>query len=211
MFGEPLLYFFYGRPAYRTHDVKGAVSLNCSSLTCFVVQPDSLPKPKRIFPFDSGAMSRGFYEKHIHRRMKPSHFEIAADLSEAMKLVGHFYGSNTAYFMGAARAGIRFPVLDMEAQCFHSLISEKGASATDDRRGSVEVSYDCEVPLNRDTVLAVILPADFWDDPEISRIVKGELGAEPLSYDTFHAAPTEDTRAIMTVAKDFLTKEGYLA
>lgn len=58
--------------------------------------------------------------------------------------------------------------------------------------------------------MAVVLPEDFWDDPEIAAFVKSDLMAEPLSYDCYHASPSEDTRAIMTVVREFFQKKGIL-
>src|ERR1700730_8150266 len=58
VFREPVLYLFYGRPAYRRSSAGKATSLDAFSLVSFVLRSELLPSPKRLFPFDTGAMHR---------------------------------------------------------------------------------------------------------------------------------------------------------
>jgi hypothetical protein len=210
VFGEPTLYFFYGRPAYRMSSAGKSTILDAFSLVCFVLSPELLPSPKRLFPFDTGAMHRGLFSEHLHPRMTIASFEVYPDIREARKIVEIFYGNNFNYYMGKALSGKSFPVLEMEAQCYYSLLQHTALDETDDRKGSVEVQFTQNIPLTHENVMAVVMPEPFWDDNEIAEFVYNELMAEALSYDCYNAQPLEDTRAIMREVRSFLESKGLL-
>src|SRR5882724_1730932 len=66
IFHEHLIYFFYGRPAYRYAlgiDPGGGVEL-CP--VCFVFKPHTIGNmAKRIFACDSGGIEGGFFKPHL--------------------------------------------------------------------------------------------------------------------------------------------------
>jgi hypothetical protein len=210
VFNEPLLYLFYGRPAYRSASAKKATILSAFSLVCFVLRTEALTRPRRLFPFDTGAMHNGFYSAYLHPDMSLDNFELECDVEEARKLVEIFYEDNANYFMGKCASGKTFPILEMEAHCYYSLIGTQAQTDTDDRKGSIEIQFDHNIALDPSNVLAVVMPEPFWDDTEISDFVVNELRADALSYDCFHAQPAEDTRAIMMEVRRFLSKKSLL-
>jgi hypothetical protein len=98
----------------------------------------------------------------------------------------------------------------MEAKSYHALIDAKEQTNEDDRRGSIEIQYSVDLELNSNNVMAVVMPRPFWDDQDISHFVCRVLRAEALSYDTFHAQPMEDVRAIMGEVRKFLSDKGLV-
>jgi hypothetical protein len=209
-FKESLLYLFYGRPAYRAATTQNATALTAFCMVSFLMRSELMPRPKRIFPFDSGAMKAKRFAPFMHPAMLAEHFELNSELEEARKLVGLFYGDNDRYYMGNVLVDIKFPRLELEAQCYYSLILNVSLLSADDRKGTIEIQYDCDLELTSNNVMAVIAPEVFWDDKEISDFVRVELDAEQLSYDCFNAQPSEDTRAIMQVARRYLRERGLL-
>lgn len=209
VFREPLLYLFYGRPAYRGATAK-ATSLNAFCTVSFLLRSDTLPAPKRVFPFDTGAMQNSKFVDFLHPSMTISHFELNPRLDEARKIVGLFFGDNDRYYMGHSLAGKTFPVMELEAQCYYALIQAMGLLSADDRKGTIEIQLGSAVGLDPTNVMAVVAPEFFWDDHEILNFVSDYLRAEPLSYDCYHAQPAEDTRAIMQEARRFLSSRGFL-
>src|SRR3954468_5326900 len=98
--------------------------------------------------------------------MTALNFTISPNIAEASKVVEVFYGNNRQYYMGRCIRDKSFAALEMEAQCYHSLISNIGQTEADDRKGSIEIQIDRSVPLSAENVLAVVLPGPFLDDPE---------------------------------------------
>jgi hypothetical protein len=92
VFKEPLLYFFYGRPAYRdasqttpTRDV-GFYPI------CFVFRPGTIcKKAKRVYPFDTGAAQKGLYEPAIRRTDALTGYGVQAVVESARKIVSRFF------------------------------------------------------------------------------------------------------------------------
>jgi len=210
VFKEPLLYFFYGRPAYRPIGVVEPTSLNACSLVSFVVDSNSVGRPKRIFPFDSGGLQGGIYSKFVHPGMKLTNFELVGTLDNIRKLVTLFFGTNSNYYRGKCLPEVNFSAMEFEAQCYYELIRTLAQTKPDDRRGTVEVQFDAAVDFSACKVDAVIVPEDFLDDQAVVEFICGTLGAMPLKYVCYHARPVEDVGAILEVARQFLADGGVL-
>jgi hypothetical protein len=92
--GEKLCYMFVGRPAYK---VKSQANPEYWELPiAFVTRFDTALKFKRVFPFDSGAFSRGLLPRAVsgfgmHR------YDISGDHGLIQKFVGTFFGDNGRY------------------------------------------------------------------------------------------------------------------
>jgi hypothetical protein len=68
--------------------------------------------------------------------------------------------------------------------------------------GAIEVQFLQSIELTPETVLAVIMPEPFWDDKDVSKFVRDQLRADPLSYDCYHAQPNDDVREIVRVSRE---------
>jgi hypothetical protein len=135
VFKESLLYLFYGRAAYRASATSTPTSLDAFSLVSFLLRTEAMPPPKRVFPFDTGAMHRGLFAAHLHPDMELTNFEVAPSFVGAAKIVETFYDDNLNYYSGRCVAGKTFPAFEMEAQSYYSLIQTKAQMEADDRRG----------------------------------------------------------------------------
>ncbi|SEK00155.1 hypothetical protein SAMN05518849_1256 [Sphingobium sp. AP50] len=74
---EPLIYFFYGRPAYRASAQIQSNGLDAYAPICIIMKPDAAD-PRRIFPFDSGAFHHHLLADFTHHRMMKEDFELDA-------------------------------------------------------------------------------------------------------------------------------------
>jgi hypothetical protein len=169
-----------------------------------------MPRPKRVVPFDTGAWASGCYSDFLHPNMQPLQFEVAPEYEEAGRLVAFFFGGNAEYFSGKCRSDIEFSSLEMEVECLKAMLSAPARTTSDDRRGTIEIQIDGSLDLKVSKVLAIVLPSHFMDDNQIRLLCSSLTGVELVPYDTYHARPAEDTRAIMTAVGAFLKKRGYL-
>src|SRR4051794_19000935 len=58
VYGEPLVYLFYGRPAYRRAWSGGATTNLDYARICLILRDDVTAHAHRILPFDSGGFNR---------------------------------------------------------------------------------------------------------------------------------------------------------
>ncbi|NFV78583.1 hypothetical protein [Magnetospirillum aberrantis] len=209
VFGESLLYLFYGRPAYRPNQRVGNTSQNAYRPVCLLLGPSTAPPPRRAYPFDSGAFAGCVFERHMHNDMELSSFELFPLPDSARKVVSTFFGDNRAYYHGQARPDPRLPNFQFEAQSYHSLVADKAETPYDGRRGSVELQMSDEIKLMRQTVLAVALPNDFCDEAAILETIVKDWGADLLPYPSYHASPAEDVRGIFDVVAEYLKRNHY--
>lgn len=75
VFGEPLSYFFYGKPAYKKHS-SSSMRTMARAPVVILMSPDLLESRKRVFPFDTGAFHRGRYWPWVHASMALQDFEV---------------------------------------------------------------------------------------------------------------------------------------
>jgi hypothetical protein len=166
VFGEPLAYFFYGRPAYRIGG-DGAVKVEAACPYCFIFNAALIEKAKAIFAFDTGAFDNRLYKHILMEEMDIEDFSLEQDYRRPNLIVSSLFGSRKTYFDGDVTK-IRDADKLAEAWEFHAraylhLLSSPGRNEPDDRICSIEVLFGEPVPL-KGNLLAVIVPHTVWTD-----------------------------------------------
>ena len=182
VFQEHLLYFFYGRPAYR-HTLGAEPTANLDLCpVCFVFKPHTIgSKAKRVFACDSGAVHNGYFKDHL---FPPDRDEMQLDttIDSARKLVPLVFGDNSRYYIGEANPGLPASFAPgTPAARFHALLNDTSAGAGDDRRSAIEVQLDSPVKLEHH-LLYVILPMDKLNEPEIRKVILENWQTDPIGY-----------------------------
>jgi hypothetical protein len=169
---EYLLYFFYGKPAYRTFEDNGVLreqiektGHNIINLfpVIFILKSDL--QIRRIHPFDSGAYY-DFYQKDnfINSQTKREEYELRPnDFDVIQKYIKLFFCNNDHYYHGQRTSNTKINKLikkDKKILDLTDLIDEGRNKGIDDRRKTVEImsEKDCILQGN---LLAVIAPASF--------------------------------------------------
>ena len=207
--GENLLYFFYGRPSYRVARDTKAVSLPFFFPVAIMLKHDSVPKLKRIAPFDTGAFNRKIFSEHMHPKMRCEDFLLEPTIDMPNRLVSQFYGSNKAYFLGRPLE-IKIPPIEFEAMSYHSLIHSESKAKYDDRNSSVEMQSERNLVLDSETVLLVVMPSVFLEDPELQKRILSDWDAEVRTYSIHRSNPNEYTLLIYHEIESYLEAENYL-
>lgn len=207
VFNENLLYFFYGRPAYRVGDTKNATSQICFMPVCFVLKPEAVSSIKRIFPFDSGAFNRNMFEKYMHPKMKKEDFFLDISLDMASRVVSFFYGSNYKYYSGEVQQP-EIPCDQFEVESYYQLIADKNKTDHDDRCSTIELQTDNVTRIIKDNILLLVLPICFLDDKNVKQFIT-EWGVKYIGYKTYHGKVLEYMSELRKIVEDFLKEKGY--
>lgn len=211
IFNEPLLYFFYGRPAYRdasqiipTRDV-GFYPI------CFVFRPGSIcKKVKRVYPFDSGASQSGLYEPAIKRTEALTDYPVVAMIESARKIVSSFFETEEQYLSNNPKPGLLFSSAESDAQSYYELINGGGDPSCDDRCSAVEIQIAECLDIRQD-VMAVVLPTCFLEDEHLAEAILKVWGAQPLTYDAdIGMRPIEFHGTIRQKVREFYRRSGLL-
>lgn len=201
IFGENLLYLFYGRPAYRTAAEIDSNGSDAYWPVCFVLEPDAVDA-KRIYPFDSGAFHHNRFARFMYHRMIKEDFELDPDPETPGKLVRLFWQNERAYFDADGPSGFAPGTFDFEAKAYRDLIVDRGRAPFDERNSAIELQVDVQLDLPRKTI-AVVLPYEFASEEMISKI--SALGALALPFDVVRRhGPTEMVGQIYTIVRDLL-------
>jgi hypothetical protein len=131
--GEPLLYFFYGRPSYRANSDEPPTSLEHYLPVCLLFKNAAVRPIKRVFPFDSGGFKKEFYASAFHKDMRLDDFGLDPDPSTPGRVVSLFFESTDAYLRARAISSIKVDPTELEAASYHALISQRLSNAMDNR------------------------------------------------------------------------------
>jgi hypothetical protein len=210
VFGEELLYFFYGRPGYRVAAKVGSRSDMSRCPVCFVFKPDIAIPAKRVYPFDTGAFDDGMFNGFRHPGMGLESFLLGSSLDLPQKVVEYFFGSNRSYYFGALKSDLTFDFDEMEIQAYYDLIRLTGETEYDDRRYTIEVQLENSLQVEGN-VIAVVLPNAALQSANISGTILSKWRALPITYNTYQGTrPAEYNAVVREQLLEFLSKRGYL-
>lgn len=206
---EPLLYFFYGRPAYRPNFKIQPTSLSLFRPVSIILKPHAVNSISRVVPLDTGALHRGLYVRQLAGMVRPEAFEIEGGLLGAARLVRAVFGSNKDYYLGRPQPAPSRIASNPIAEAFFSIISDSGQSEVDDRRSTIEIQSSQNMRLDSNNVEAIAIPEVFLDDSNLRNILLSEWQCKIIRYDIYHDRPASDVREILARVKDYLDREGY--
>lgn len=205
VFGDDLLYLFYGRPAYRAAQEEASNGIDAYWPVCFVLE-SAVVQPTRCYPFDSGAYQRGLYADHVYHRMIKEDFEISPSPTTPSRLVNLFWQNDRAYYEADGQRGLRqmdVDPFDFEIKAYRDLIASRERAPFDERSSAIEVQLDAPMRLQGNTI-AVVMPSEFATDAIVGRVE--ELGAIALPFSTVgRHGPANMVGQIYDVVSDLLS------
>jgi hypothetical protein len=214
VYGDQLIYFFYGKPSYRPQNAKDSYHADMMQFApvCIVLDTPAAYVPRRVMPFDSGAYNDGMMarEGHAHPALRKELFEVNGQ-DAAGAIVGVFFGSNLSYY---DERPICPPLVNTRTntcvETYVSLISRTGTNQGDSRLNTIEIQFDRDIDLNGN-VLAVAIAEPFYASrTEIQDTLKN-WGAEPLIYPLDgRFTPGECCSLIDRLVRKFLSDRGIL-
>ncbi|WP_372872769.1 hypothetical protein [Shewanella sp.] len=209
VFNESLVYYFYGRPAYRVKES------SCSSMielfpVCFIIKPESLDALKRVYPFDTGAFEADLYQQHMSSKMPMQRFELKPSYDFIKKFVEYIYGSNSNYYKGRSilDASSLSP-LYTEIQSLLRLVNYTGAERIDDRCSTIEVQTEKALDITSGAIQAIIMPSEMLADESVSDLLM-DHDIEPITYEVYRSSPSAMTNVILNKTSEYLSLGGAI-
>lgn len=197
VFGQEFLYAYYGIPSYRKKLDEATNNLAFFPV-CFILDYSKLPNIHKIHPFDTGAFIKipEIKKDHFYPKMDIKDFELNSDIIEASKVVEKFYSTNYNYLRNQPTAvKNNFQSSELEAQSYISLISDTSNSRYDNRASTIELIFDKEINLTKESLVQVILPSDMLD--EYKNILFSDFDIQnPIGYYSLKSNPQENFGAI---------------
>jgi hypothetical protein len=211
---EDLSYFFVGRPAYK-YESDGSEAEYWELPCCFIFEFSSVRNVRRIFPFDSGAFTKGRYPPYI-KKMDLNIFEASAAPNAVSRIIGAFFGDAASYFSFNSKDRKKFEsefgldVFDAELRALHRLSLEKSPASFDDRRFSIEVQTPDPLDLTVIHPLAVIAPHMYYEKRDFRRHVETKWACLPIGYPVYSLSSDGFYYAVYERVETFFKSKGYL-
>jgi hypothetical protein len=210
--GERLLYFFYGRPAYRSHRGIETTTAKSFAPVCLIMNDQLSDKVCRIMPFDTGAYDSGLMHPPMHPAVPMNDYELGVDTNAPMKLIKAFFGTERAYY---DRMPLPSAIADEDAwknlsiDSFNQLIRSRSNSQADDRVSAIEIQVNKDVEL-RNRLEAVILPSAYLEVDGVRQQI-ASWGAVAINYDLgYEFIPREIIGVFWQTIRDFLVQTNRL-
>lgn len=206
VFSLDLLYTYYGIPSYRPN-YGMATQHPAFFMICIILDSEKVKEFYKVYPFDSGAFEKlpKMKETFFHPENKILDFEINNSLDGAKSIIKTFYETNENYLLQKPKVSKRFSQFDFEAISYENLITKKENSVLDDRTSSIEIIFDKQIPLTKETVKQIIIPNSFKDDDKVMEIIKLTLDIdEPIGYNTYRGCPKENFGLIRSEYFNFI-------
>jgi len=183
IFEEPLLYFFYGRPAYRDSSKTAPTRDVGFYPVCLVFRAGAVSqKVRRLYPFDTAASQRGLYEPAIKPSEALASYRIPETVESARRIVSCFFETDERYLSNSPKPALQFGANDVAAGSYYRLITGGGDPACDDRCSAVEVQIAESLDI-REGIVAIVLPTCFLEDNTLANTLLNVWRAMPLTYD----------------------------
>ena len=183
VFREDLMYFFYGRPAYRT-DATNQLRTRAVQPVVLVLRPDLQQQGKRLFPFDTGAFASKRYAAWMHAGMSMSDFELECPSDAPRRHVASFFGNNANYLRLKAQPPTVPYAGEFEVDALVTMLTDPNITNADDRRIAVELQFSCPVAMTAEHIQALIVPLELQQAGFMSSFLSGAgAGIEVCSYE----------------------------
>jgi hypothetical protein len=199
VFKRPLVYFFYGRTAYRLDPLERQTSQAAAAPVVLIFRPESVPI-RSVYPFDTGGYPHGS-QALAQGRVEMGDFAMST-VKDADKTVQHFWKSRKSYFWFQTNDLVQpssFPQGNIYAQLYHGLLALD--SSADDRRGTVEISCEKSVEVSSASLLGLVIPHDLMERNEVKSL---EDTVKVRSYPYFGGRGVEYFSEIRTLVGSIL-------
>lgn len=182
VFNEDLLYFFYGRPAFRRNE-QVQIAQSAKAPVVIVFSPSLVDAGRRVFPFDSGAF-KDRYKNWVHQAMQLSDFELECSNGDPQRHVSAFFQNNSNYLKLIPKTPPKPYAGQFEVESLVAILTDPSAEKADDRRLAVELQVGQIVPFDSSTVVAVVIPDELEQAPWLQAFLatKG-AGIEVIKYE----------------------------
>jgi hypothetical protein len=211
VFGEPLAYFFYGRPAYR-NGKESVIKAEALCPYCFIFKPELLDRAKSVFAFDTGAFDARLYSGIIASEMEVNDFQLEGK-SAPNRLISLVFGSQLAYFVGDTRVvSAKANPHEFHAKAYLDLILSPGRNEPDDRVFTIDVLFKDPIALSG-VLMALVLPHTLWSNdvkaPWLESLAT--TGIRIIPYEFIPGRSPEHYHTLMELAvKEFYENQDIL-
>jgi hypothetical protein len=206
VFNEKITYLFYGRPAYKYAAGEDSTRNLALYPVAFVLNLEKVSNVKRIFPFDTGAMSDKRYKSFIHKKNIIVDFELEPHTNRINDVVLHFFGTNDAYLQYKSK-DLKDPPTSFEALSYAEMLRSFASAPADERRATIEIQAEKTVSFGSGALIGLIIPTPLRDDPLFRTFVaNNKLMIE--TYDIHVWNPAQCFGLISASAQRMLDKFG---
>lgn len=215
VFGLPLSYFFYGRPAYRLMDGT-SIKLEASCPFCFIFDGEMIKRARHIHAFDTGAFANRLFNHVLDADFNVDDFSLGTDHTRPNKLIDTVFPSVDSYLQGnrnyIAEPSVVAQPHEFEARAYLDLLRSPGRNEPDDRICSIEVTFGDLIPVPGQ-LIAIVAPHTLCDSaaqaPWLDDI--RAMGIDILPYNFTPGRPPEHYHTLLeVVVHDYYIAKSFL-
>lgn len=179
VFGEDLLYFFYGKQSYRTNKKNTATGFAHLYPVCLVLELIACGQPYRVIALDSGAFKNNLFDGYL-TSTDIKDYVLNSEPDCIRKMVETFYGTNINYLKENIKNDLFAELYPTVAE-YINLVRSKHHTNFDSRKSTIELQYNHHIDLQNVKVLFSVFPSVFMDD----ETVQAQITKWGAPYETY--------------------------
>jgi len=207
VFKEALIYFFYGKPAYRINDANKSRDASMYPI-CWGLDANSIQNIVRVYPFDSGSF-KDMISKKIATHFELDHFKLDNNFETIQKFIHYFYETNDNYFLGTpSLKNAAIPAQSYELQTILHLAEDRSADI-DDRVNTIEIQTDTPINIKVNDIKILGIPAPLLNDPNVAEFI-AENEIDFFTYDLHKFSPQTINYEFYSRTKKHYVEKGII-
>lgn len=181
VYHQSILYFNYGRPAYRPPSDNLPNNIKNKAPICLVADISKMPSPIRMAAIDTGGMP--YYDELKNAKYVADDFLLPAVDDAPQRAVTGLFGTNRKYLSGQPLANLRSKELSLEVLALHKHLKGGAVRAADDRASAIELQYEDKIVTKKGLLIGIVVPDLYAGDKEfIAWTKRNKITAEFYTY-----------------------------
>jgi len=208
VFEEPLVYFFYGKPAYK---INGGDNISDPSMdpVCWGINPTGINNISGIYPFDSGAFKADRYSGLIANHFKLEDFKFDNSLEFIQRFISYFYENNENYFHSQPSVtDTAIPPMAYEILALLRLLKIPDKKC-DDRAYTIEVHTRDAIDISTGDIKILGIPSTLMNDQSVANFIF-ENDINFFTYDPHRFAPSAISALFYQKTRELYISEGVI-
>jgi hypothetical protein len=205
VFSMNLLYFFYGRKAYKVSEKSIKLYSEGRLPASFIIKTDCVDSIYAVHPFDTGAYEKGKFKNYFSEKYKFEDFVLGSNIVDARQFMELFFTNNKNYIFLKTN---RINTIHLIVNEYSNLINAKQDETFDNRCSTIEVQVFKEIPIP-DVLEAIVIPEKYQGSNYVRQMVEKDIRI--LTYDTdSFLNPSEHNAVVKQRIIDYYREKKYI-
>lgn len=209
---KPLLYLFWGIPAYRSGRAENQNKKLSSAPICVLIERNAVSSPFEAYPFDTGCLKFAEEEYGLEDEIDIKDYKLSGDKDGPERIASSLYQTTENYLTSSIPEAVverLSSTLNFETLKLVELIRSPETNRVDERISTIEIQQVNEIDLLSSNILAIAAPDVISESPVFKQLLI-DLSADSIPYTFKRDSNQFRTIRIEEAVSEYLRRKGFL-